>query len=83
MPALTVDELADRDDFYTAYIKTYIERDVRDLTQVGNERQFMQFLTSAAGRTGQLLNLTSIANDVGIAVSTLISLARVLYAAVF
>jgi predicted AAA+ superfamily ATPase len=70
MPALNTEEAMDRDDFYATYIKTYIERDVRALTQVGNERQFMQFLTSAAGRTGQLLNLTSIANDVGIAVST-------------
>lgn len=57
-------------DFYTTYTKTYIERDVRDLAQVGNERQFMRFLTMAAGRTGQLLNLSSIAQDTGISSST-------------
>jgi predicted AAA+ superfamily ATPase len=71
-PALNVKTAATEEiyDFYTAYVKTYIERDVRDLTQVGNERQFMQFLTIAAGRTGQLLNLSSIAQDTGISAST-------------
>jgi predicted AAA+ superfamily ATPase len=73
MPALNAGGRTGKDqwnDFYTAYTKTYIERDVRDLTQVGSERQFMQFLTIAAGRTGQLLNLTSIAQDTGISAST-------------
>ncbi|MDR2028929.1 MAG: ATP-binding protein [Treponema sp.] len=73
MPALNAEEPAGEDDwndFYTTYTKTYIERDVRDLAQVGNERQFMQFLTIAAGRTGQLLNLSAIAQDTGISAST-------------
>jgi predicted AAA+ superfamily ATPase len=73
MPALHADGPAgenDWNDFYTTYTKTYIERDVRDLAQVGSERQFMQFLTIAAGRTGQLLNLSSIAQDTGISAST-------------
>jgi predicted AAA+ superfamily ATPase len=73
MPALNADNPAGEDewnDFYTTYTKTYIGRDVRDLAQVGNERQFIQFLTIAAGRTGQLLNLSSIAQDTGISSST-------------
>jgi predicted AAA+ superfamily ATPase len=73
MPALNAEGPAGEDewnDFYTTYTKTYIERDVRDLAQVGNERQFIQFLTMAAGRTGQLLNLSSIAQDTGISAST-------------
>jgi predicted AAA+ superfamily ATPase len=70
MPALNSGGTVELEDFYTTYIKTYIERDVRDLTQVGNERQFMQFLTIIAGRTGQLLNLSSIAQDTGISAST-------------
>ncbi|MDR2102086.1 MAG: ATP-binding protein [Treponema sp.] len=73
MPALNAEGPAGEDewnDFYTTYTKTYIERDVRDLAQVGNERQFMQFLTVAAGRTGQLLNLSSMAQDIGISAST-------------
>ncbi|MDR1047174.1 MAG: ATP-binding protein, partial [Treponema sp.] len=73
MPALNTEGPAGEDewnDFYTTYTKTYIERDVRDLAQVGSERQFMQFLIMAAGRTGQLLNLSSIAQDTGISPST-------------
>ena len=56
--------------FYAAYVKTYIERDVRDLAQVGDEVKFMQFMTVAASRTGQLLNLASMARDVGISQPT-------------
>jgi predicted AAA+ superfamily ATPase len=73
MPALHADGPAGENnwnDFYTTYTKTYIERDVRDLAQVGSARQFMQFLTIAAGRTGQLLNLSSVAQDTGISAST-------------
>ena len=56
--------------FYAAYVKTYIERDVRALTQVGDELKFLQFLTVAASRTGQLLNISSIAKDVGLSQPT-------------
>ena len=53
-------------DFYSSYVKTYLERDVRSLTQVGDELRFLQFLTVAASRTGQLLNYRDIASEVGI-----------------
>lgn len=56
--------------FYGAYTKTYIERDVRDLTQVGDEQKFFKFMTVIAGRTGQLLNLASVSRDVGISAPT-------------
>jgi len=56
--------------FYAAYIRTYIERDVRDLAQVGDEVKFMQFMTVAASCTGQLLNMASFARDVGISQPT-------------
>jgi uncharacterized protein len=56
----------DRDMFYNSYIQTYIQRDVRDLTQVGNELSFRNFLRAVAARTGQLLNYSDIARDVGI-----------------
>jgi predicted AAA+ superfamily ATPase len=52
--------------FFAAYVKTYIERDVRALAQVGDEMKFMQFMVVAASRTGQLLNRESLARDVGI-----------------
>ncbi|MDR1060096.1 MAG: DUF4143 domain-containing protein, partial [Clostridiales bacterium] len=57
-------------DYYSGYVKTYIERDVRALTQVGDELAFLRFLTACAARTAQLLNMSDICRDVGIAVPT-------------
>lgn len=56
--------------FFAAYVTAYIERDVRDLAQVGDEVKFTQFMTVAASCTGQLLNLASLARDVGISQPT-------------
>jgi uncharacterized protein len=53
-------------DFFSSYIGTYIERDVRLLTQVADEMQFMQFISVAAARTGQLVNYADMARTVGI-----------------
>lgn len=57
-------------DFYPYYIQTYIERDVRQLKQIGDLNRFILFLKMCAGRIGQLLNLSSLANECGIAQST-------------
>ena len=65
MPDYYVNNL-DRKDFFDNYIKTYIERDVRDLTQVGNIVAFEKFLVSVASRNGELLNYSSISQDAGI-----------------
>ena len=70
MPALQVRGAKQWSHFYGAYIRTYIERDVRHLTQVGDELKFLNFMTVIAGSIGQLLNLSSIANDVGISNKT-------------
>ncbi|GHV30998.1 ATPase [Clostridia bacterium] len=70
MPELCANPDFDQQMFYGAYVKTYIERDVRDLTQVGDEVEFLKFMTVVASRTGQLLNLTSLAHDVGITYPT-------------
>lgn len=56
--------------FYDAYVRTYIERDVRSLAQVGDELQFMQFITVAVSRTGQMLNFRDMARDVQISEPT-------------
>jgi predicted AAA+ superfamily ATPase len=66
---------ADVDDnlwrqFYSDYVKTYIERDVRALTQVGDEIAFLQFMRLLAASTGQLLNYSRIANEIGKSVGT-------------
>jgi len=56
--------------FFAAYVAAYIERDVHDLAQVGDEVKFTQFMIVAASSTGQLLNLASLARDVGISQPT-------------
>ncbi len=58
------------DDFYPSYLETYIQRDVRTLKGIENLNTFSRFLGLCAGRIGQVLNLTSLANDAGIAVNT-------------
>ena len=57
-------------DFYPSYLETYIQRDVRTLKGIENLNAFSRFLGLCAGRIGQVLNLTSLANDTGIAVNT-------------
>lgn len=69
-PALTATPGIDRDLFYSSYIQTYLQRDVRDLARVGDESAFLKFLRAAAARTGQLLNLSELARDVGISTPT-------------
>jgi len=56
--------------FYNAYLQTYIERDVRSLIQLRNLSQFQKFLILLAGRAGQIVNLASLANDVGLSATT-------------
>ena len=70
LPELALNADFDWADFYADYIKTYIERDVRRLTQVADEGSFYTFITVCAAMSGQLLNLSSLANDVGISVPT-------------
>jgi predicted AAA+ superfamily ATPase len=70
LPELFVETSFDWQNFYADYVKTYIERDVRSLTQVADELQFMKFMTVCAAMTGQILNLASIARDVGISEPT-------------
>lgn len=64
------DQNIEPQDFYPSYLQTYIERDIRTLKAVENLRTFSRFLALCAGRIGQILNLTSLANDTGIAVNT-------------
>ncbi len=52
--------------FYNSYIQTYVERDVRTLINVKDLDQFQRFLILIAGRTGQIVNYTSLGNDIGL-----------------
>lgn len=57
-------------EFFPSYVRTYVERDVRLLKNIGDLSLFVKFIKLCAGRIGQLLNFSSLANDCGIAVST-------------
>jgi uncharacterized protein len=52
------------------YLQTYLERDVRSLVNLGDLETFERFLALCAGRTGQLLNFSSLAGDTGVSVDT-------------
>ncbi len=56
--------------FYANYLQTYIERDIVELINIRDLRQFRTFLGLCAGRAGQLLNYSSLANDCGISQPT-------------
>ena len=66
--------LYDRDlnpaQWFSNYVMTYVERDVRQLIEVQNLSLFQRFLKMCAARTGQLLNLSSLSNDCGISHTT-------------
>ena len=53
-------------DFYSFYIQTYVERDVKLIRNITNQTTFVRFIRMCAGRTGQLLNITDLANSCGI-----------------
>lgn len=65
---------------YPNYVKTYIERDVRDLLQVKDLLQFQTFLRLCAGRIGSLFNASELSNEVGVSVNTIKSWLSVLQA---
>lgn len=57
-------------DYYPFYIQTYVERDVRQLKNIGDLSRFVRFVKLCAGRIGQPLNLSSLAGEVGITAAT-------------
>jgi hypothetical protein len=57
-------------DFFEDYIQTYLERDLRDILNVLNLRDFRRFLSLLAYRTGQILNYSELSKDIGVAVNT-------------
>ena len=66
MPAVANGRTPNVDHFYRSYMQTYIERDVRDLDGSANVLEFSRFMAAVAAQTGQLLNVESLARDVGI-----------------
>jgi predicted AAA+ superfamily ATPase len=79
-PAIALNEEMDRDFFYSSYVQTYLQRDIRDLARVGDEMAFLRFLRAAAARTGQMLNIADLARDADVAFNTAKSWLSVLQA---
>jgi len=56
--------------WHASYVRTYVERDVRSLRQIGDLTQFQSFLRALAARSGQLLNLSDVGRDLGLSTNT-------------
>ena len=70
LPGFISGKFTDRDVFYSSYLQTYINRDVRDQVQLTDTLIFRDFVRSAACRAGQMLNVHDIARDVGVSDDT-------------
>ncbi len=57
--------------FYTSYLRTYIERDVRKIVNISQEHLFVKFMRILATRTAQIVNYSEIARDVEVSVNTI------------
>lgn len=65
-PALYKDDDISIEKFYSGYVRTYLERDIRDMVSIKDETKFLTFMSAVASRTGQELNYNNISKDVGI-----------------
>lgn len=63
MPGIVSGQYADRNIYYSSYLSTYIERDVRDISGSVDALKFNRFVTAVAARTSQLLNYKALADD--------------------
>ena len=70
LPGHVSGKYTDRDLFYSSYLQTYIERDVKEIADIDDTMLFSDFIRSAACRAGQMLNISDIAQDVGISNDT-------------
>ncbi len=70
MPGLISGYYTDRNVYYSSYVSTYIERDVKDISSNIDALKFNRFVTAVAARTSQLLNYNAIAEDADINIQT-------------
>ena len=66
MPAIVSGVNSNSQIFYSSYLSTYIERDIRELSDAINSLKFLRFITAVAARCGQMLNIAEIARDADI-----------------
>jgi len=69
-PELVLESYKNFRNWYSAYVDTYLFRDVRDLSNIGELRDFRRCLQLLAARTSQMLNMSDISRDLGVAVNT-------------
>ena len=69
-PELALNPSVDRQLWIGSYVQTYLERDVRQLLEVGDLGPFSRFLALTAARSGQLLNLSDLSRDAGVSAPT-------------
>src|SRR4030042_4021645 len=79
-PELVVDKGIDIQSWYGSYIRTYLERDIRSIYNIGSLRDFQRFMRLLAGRCSQVLNLSDFAKDLGVSVPTIKSWLSILEA---
>ncbi len=70
-PGVVVNKGIDINLWYSSYLQTYLERDIHGLYNIGNLRDFTQFIKIIASRCGQLLNMSTISRDIGVSVNTI------------
>ena len=70
MPRLYENEQVDREQYYESYLETYISRDIKDLSQVGDETAFLNFMSVVAARTATNVNYEAPASEVGVSAPT-------------
>ncbi|MBD5484842.1 MAG: ATP-binding protein [Lachnospiraceae bacterium] len=66
MPRMVTDPKLSPEDYFGAYMQTYLERDIRDLITVKDENKFLKFISCTAARAGQEVNLADMSKDIGI-----------------
>ena len=69
-PELALNKNVDRGIWFSSYLQTYLERDLRAVIDVKDLKDFEQFLRLLATRAGQILNLSGISSEIGISVPT-------------
>ena len=69
-PEINVTE-RDWQDFYSSYVRTYLERDIKEEIEIKDTLAFTRFLSAIAARTAQMLNYASVAQDVGVTQATI------------
>ena len=70
-PELYKNSKMDIEAYFSSYVRTYIERDVRKIINIQNEQKFMKFISAIAARTAQEYNASDIAKDVGVDLETI------------